>query len=355
MKRGSPADLLVLADGLDRVEARGALTKSGRSYALAGGDEQSSFKAEPIELKPDMPAAEAFQIVARACVRQFRLNEPMLIARWSAEPLHQARVAMRRLRSALSLFKPVVADQEYEWFKRGLRDLSHKLGEARDLDVYIARSTVSNASENGGLPPLALERAGRVQAERDQTYQRVISALQSKRFRLLMQNFVIWIEAGPWCTWEEPKRQAARDQTILDFAAHVLDRRWRKLKHGGRHLDRLSSEERHRIRIDAKKLRYASEFLSSLMADPRHRKRHRVFIAALESLQTRLGDLNDVQTEREIAARLARPEAPAARGSDAVRAAAGHLDEHKERMAALLGLASKAHRQLLDARPFWQS
>ena len=198
-------------------------------------------------------------------------------------------------------------------------------------------------------------RAVRVQAERDQTYRRVISALQSKRFRLLMQNFVIWIEAGPWCTWEEPKRQAARDQTILDFAAHVLDRRWRKLKHGGRHLDRLSSEERHRIRIDAKKLRYASEFLSSLMADQRHRKRHRVFIATLESLQTRLGDLNDVQTEREIAARLARPETPAARGSDAVRPAAGHLDEHKERMAALLGLAHKAHRQLLDARPFWQS
>jgi len=83
------------------------------------------------------------------------------------------------------------------------------------------------------------------------------------------------------------------------------------------------------------------------MADPRHRKRHKVFIAALESLQTRLGDLNDVQTEREIAARLACPEAPAARGSDAVRAAAGHLGEQKECMAALLGLASKAHRQLL--------
>jgi len=80
-----------------------------------------------------------------------------------------------------------------------------------------------------------------------------------------------------------------------------------------------------------------------------------VFIAALESLQTRRGDHNDVQTEREIAARLACPEAPAARGSDAVRAAASRLGEQKERMAALLGLASKAHRQLLDARPFWKA
>ena len=355
MKRGSQTDLLVPADGLDRVKARGAPTRSRRSYALVGGDEPGSFKAEKIELKPEMPAAEAFQTVARACIRQFRLNEPMLIARRSAEPLHQARVAMRRLRSALSLFKPVVADQEYERFKRGLRDLSHKLGEARDLDVYIARSTVSIASENGGFPLLALERTGRLQAERDGAYQRVINSLQSKRFSLLMRNFGIWIEAGSWCTLDEPKSQAARDQTILDFAAHALELRWRKLKHRGRHLDRLSSEEHHRIRIDAKKMRYASEFLSSLMADPRHRRRHKMFIAALESLQTRLGDLNDVQTEHEIVGRLARSGATAARRSDVVRAAAGHRGEQKERMAVLLGLAFEAHRQLLNARPFWKS
>lgn len=74
MKRGSSVDLLVLADSLDRVEARGALTKSGRSYALAVGSEQSPFKAGSIELKPDMQAAEAFQIVARACVRHIHFE-----------------------------------------------------------------------------------------------------------------------------------------------------------------------------------------------------------------------------------------------------------------------------------------
>lgn len=352
MKRGSAADGLELADGLDGVTALGVLTKSRSSFALAGG-EPNSFKAEAIELNPDMPATEAFRTVARACIRQLRLNEPILIASRSAEPLHQVRVAMRRLRSALSLFKPIVGDQEYEGFKRGLRDFSHKLGEARDLDVYLARNTVSNPSENGGFSPLALERSGRVQFERDQTYQRVIRALQSKRFRLLMQNFVIWIEAGPWCTWEEPKKQAARDQAIVDFAAHALDRRWRKLKHGGRHLARLSPEQRHRIRIDAKKLRYASEFMSGLMGNPKNRKLHKRFIAALESLQARLGDLNDVQTGREIAARLAPPEALATTGSASPRLV-DHLGEEKARVAKLLGLASRAHRQLLEAKPFWK-
>lgn len=353
MKRGSPADGLELADSLDGVTALGVLTKSKRGFALKGG-EPNSFKAKPIELNPDMPAIEAFRTVARACIRQFRLNEPILIAYRSAEPLHQVRVVMRRLRSALSLFKPIVADQEYEGFKRGLRECSHKLGEARDLDVYIACRTVSNASENGGFSPLALERSGRAQSERDQTYQRVISALQSKRFRLLMQNFVIWIEAGPSCSREEPKKKrAARGQAILEFAAHALDRRWRKLKHGGRHLDRLSPEQRHRIRIDAKKLRYAAEFMSGLMGNPKNRKMHKEFIAALESLQARLGDLNDVQTGREIAARLAPPEALAITGSTS-RRVADHLGEEKTRVAKLLGLASRAHRQLLGAKPFWK-
>ena len=170
-----------------------------------------------------------------------------------------------------------------------------------------------------------------------------------------MHDFVGWIGAGPWRTSDVPKSQAARDRTILDFAAHVLELRWRKLKHRGRHLDRLSSEEHHQIRIDAKKMRYASEFLSSLMSDPRHRRRHKMFVAALESLQTRLGDLNDVQTANEIVAKLAHSGATLAKRSDTVRVAAGHREEQKKRMAALLGLAFKAHRQLLDARPFWKS
>ncbi len=321
---------------------------------MTNGDERNSFKAAPIELKPDMSANEAFQAIARACIRHFRLNEPLLMASRSAAPLHQARVAIRRLRSALSLFKPIATDQKYERFKRGLRELSHKLGEARDLDIYIAHIAVVNAGENAGLPPFALDLGERVQAERGRAYQRVVSALKSKRFGQFMQNLVAWIEAGPWCTWSEPHRQAARDQTIEDFAVHVLDRRWRKLKRGGRHLDRLSPEDRHRIRIDAKKLRYASEFFSRLVTDRKSRKRLKAFIAALEFLQARLGDLNDIQTQYEIAAKLARPETAAARGSDAAGTAAGHRNEQNRRTAALLGSASKAHRQLLDAEPFWK-
>jgi inorganic triphosphatase YgiF len=158
LKRGSPTDLFALARSLDCVKDLeiGVLSKSERGYALVDGDEPRSFKAEPIALEPNLSAAEAFQNIARACIRHFRLNEPLLIARRSAEPLHQARVAIRRLRSALSLFEPVVTDQKYKRLKRRLRDVSHQFGEARNLDVYIAHTTVPDVDKGGQLPPFAL-------------------------------------------------------------------------------------------------------------------------------------------------------------------------------------------------------
>ena len=276
LKSGSPTDLFALARSLDRVKHLeiGVLSKSERGFALADGGEPNSFKAEPIALRPNLSAAEAFQIIARACVRHFRLNEPLLIASRSPEPLHQARVAIRRLRSALSLFEPVVTDIVYQRIKRSLRDVSHQFGEARNPDVYNAQIKVRDADEGRQLTPFALNPVAQAQTERERAYERAISTLQSKRFRQFMQDLVAWIQAGPWRTSDEPERQTARNQNIEDFAASILERCRRKLKQQGRHLERLSPEKRHRIRIEAKKLRYACEFFSDLMADSRHRKRY---------------------------------------------------------------------------------
>jgi triphosphatase len=355
LKRGLPAELFALAHRLAGVKDLkiGVLSKSERGYALTDGDEPSSFNADPISLKPNLPAAEAFQTVARASIRHFRLNEPLLIANRSAETLHQTRVAMSRLRSALSLFKPMVMDERYERLKRRLRDASHRLGKARNLDVYIGRNTVPHTDEYS--PPSASNPKGKVKSERGRAYEHVISMLQSKSFRHFMLDLVAWVEAGPWCTSQAPEKQTALGQTIEDFAGRILKRRRRKLKRSGRHLDRLSSEERHRIRIEAKKLRYASEVFSGLSADRKHRKQYKAFIAALEDLEACLGDLNDIQAGDEIMAGLKRRKASSANGSDTVRAAADPLDERDKRSAALLSSACEAHRRFSSTKPFWKS
>ena len=135
----------------------------------------------------------------------------------------------------------------------------------------------------------------------------------------------------------------------------MLARRRRKLIQSGRHLDRLSAEKRHRIRMEAKKLRYASEFFSSLWTDRKHRKRYKVFIVALEDLQTCLGSLNDIQTGQEIAAKLARAAIAKGGGSNAPHAAASHLNQRDKRIARLVNSACKAHQRFSGAPSFWKS
>jgi triphosphatase len=330
------------------------LGKAERGFALADDNEPNSIEAGPIALKPDLPAAEAFRMIAHACIRDFRLNEPLLLARRSAEPLHQARVALRRLRSALSLFKPIVRDQKYERLKRRLRAVSHQFGDARNLDVYIAHITTPNARGRGGLPPSPSRLPMRVQAARERAYAGIVRTLRSQLFRHLMQDLVTWVESGSWCTSDAAKRRAGREQTVEVFASRVLERSRRKLQQDGRRLDRLPPDGRHRIRIEAKKLRYASEFFSGLWTDRKHHKRYKIFAASLEDLQTCLGDLNDIQTGHEIAAGMIDGKVALAGGPEAVDAAAGQANKQNKRTGALLISACKAYERFSSAKPFWK-
>jgi hypothetical protein len=140
LSRGSLADRFALRRPSDCLTAPKTElpTKSGRGYASADGDQPTSFKAAPIVLQPDMPTAETFRVIVRACVQHFRLNETLLIANGSAESLHQARVAIRRLRSALSLFRSMAEDQEYEGSNAGCAT-SRTSSEKRAISTSTSR------------------------------------------------------------------------------------------------------------------------------------------------------------------------------------------------------------------------
>lgn len=101
LKQGSSAALFALARQLDATAAvrLGVLTKAERGYRLLDRHDAQEAKAEPIALIPELPVTSAFQTIAWSCVRHFRLNETLLTDTGDAEALHQARVALRRLRS----------------------------------------------------------------------------------------------------------------------------------------------------------------------------------------------------------------------------------------------------------------
>lgn len=351
LKGGDAADLFGLAIGIAEAGPvkLGMRSKSERGFGLLDGAEPGPVKPEKLRVAPGLDAGAAFQAVAWACVRHFRLNEAVLLATGDPEALHQARVAMRRLRSAFTLFGPVVAGPEAEWLKRELRALSVGLGEARNLDVYrdrvLARKQESRPDEPG-LEDLT----ARIGRDRDLAYGRIVRRLGAKRLRLAMLRLAAFIHAGDWL--RDPGRAPLREQPVGAFAAALLDRRWRRLRKRGRHLARLSPEDRHRVRIEAKKLRYACEFFASLASGRKEKSRRRAFLAALERLQTCLGELNDIATGHALAESLAREGGRSI--PPAALFAAGHVSgEADRREAACLRAAADSHTDLRRAKPYW--
>ena len=314
---GEPAALFAVARKIGETAPvrPGVAAKSERGYRLLEAA-PPSFKAEPVALKPGARTHEAFQAVGHACLRHYRLNEAILLDQYDPRALHQARVAVRRMRSLLSIFKPVLDQGDAGRFKEDLRWLAGLLGEARDLDVL----SVSGADE-------------RLEEARLKVQAKVREALMSDRVRTLLIDLLEWLTLGT--------AVAIRDEPAEDFAARRIEHLYRQVAKGGRGMEKLSDEARHEVRKSAKKLRYASEFFAALFAQGKKgRRRHEKFIDALQGLQDDLGALNDLVSMPEILAAHDLPHQPE-RGV-------------KKRKKKLVGAAAAAHEDLVDARRFWR-
>ena len=351
LKAGTPMELFRLAStmataGPVRIGVR---SKSERGYGLLERRPERAEKAGKLVLDRGMDAGAAFRAIAWSCLRHFRLNEAILLARQDVEALHQARVAVRRLRSAFTLFKPVIACDELERLKRELRGVSRVLGDARNLDVYRTRTLAGEVENRPNEPGLA-DLVARIEEDREHAYAKVLRRLRAKRFRLLMIDLAAFVEAGPWLS--DGTRTELREEPAGRFASRILDKRRRRIAKRGRHLDRLEPAARHRVRIEAKKLRYACEFFGSLSEGRKAKRLHKSFVGALEDLQTCLGELNDIATGHEMAVGLARRPNGAEPGP--ILFAAGHVSgEQDAREEECLACAVAAQRRVRKAKRFW--
>lgn len=327
LRRGPPGLLFDLAHRIaDRLPVRIAvISKAERGYRLLDQTAGSPARAEPVALDRDATVAAAFPAIAHACLRQFRLNEPLVLAAGEAEPVHQARVALRRLRTALWLHRPLFAgDPQAASLDTELRWLTARLGEVRNLDALI--------------PHADADLGERLRAAREQALAALQADLASARARLAMIQVVEWLTLGAWRT--QPQDPALLAETVVPFAADALDALRKRLKRRGKKLARLGSKERHEVRITAKKLRYASEFFATLFPSPKAARRQAAFRDAVSALQDCLGELNDLDLERRVLERV---------GIDP-----GKPHPHRKRRAKLLRQAEHAYDELIAAKRFWR-
>ena len=250
-----------------------ALPDAPRLERGPGGPEALAHLLERIPGDTTTPGA-AFQAIALSCLHRFELNRAALDCTGEPEALHQVRVALRQLRSALSIFREIVADEKFEHLRGELRWLAAATNETRDLDALAARMEA---------PPAALVLA------RERTCVRTSRILASARSDRLMRELVDWITNGVWLVVRNPP-----EQTAAEFAAASLTQLRGKLEKQGRHLRKLDDAALHELRITAKKLRYAAWFFSGMFAGDKAARRAERFVQAMRALQDRLGDVQDV-------------------------------------------------------------
>jgi inorganic triphosphatase YgiF len=349
LKAGAPRVLFDLARDL-AVHAPlrlSLVSKAERGYALALG-EADTPRADP-PLDPEATTEQALQALGRAALDRLCVAAEALRTLPGPEKVHKLRVAARRFRALLSVFKPLAKDPAAQHVRAELKWIADALGQARELDVFVAE-VWRPASERQDGPAedevRALAAFGKaLLAAQASAYAWAGKAVDSARFRALTLEAAAWLEAGVWTT--DMSLEKLRHGSAAAFAAKALDKRRRKIRKDGKDLASLGPDDRHHLRLRGKTLRYAAEDLATLFPD--HPKRADRFIKATRALQDSLGALNDLATRealaREVALSSGEPEAAFAAG----RLTAGG----DEREAGLLVEAQGAYVTFVEAKPFW--
>jgi len=357
LKRGQPRDLFRIAKQLaEKVPAQLTVaSKADRGYDLLTGDKPGPVKAVPVVLTPDADVQSAFQCIAWACIHQLIANQPIM-QRGDPDGLHQMRVALRRLRAAISLFSEMLTDAQTETLKSDLKWLAAELGPARELDIFFKRvvKPVVDGKPNGaGVAVLSRD----LRQRREDAIIRAHAAADSARFRKLVLDTAAWIEAGDWINNPDISACKLREQSIIDVAEKELHRRWKKLLKRGKRLDEFDAQRRHRLRIQGKKLRYAAEFFATAFSGKKSLRRQRKFVASLERLQDALGDLNDIVVHEKLSERLVDGDDTAQRGRvgrSRKAFAAGRMSGREEaRITPVLQEAKQAYKAFAKRKRFW--
>ncbi|MBS7811418.1 CHAD domain-containing protein [Roseococcus sp. XZZS9] len=360
----------VLAEGVTwvegRIEAAGLRRRVGRLILEGEAPEILRLAAELARSLPLLPAfaslaEEALSLAEGRPLRPRRSGPPSMAGAVAVEPaflaalahlqdvllcetpqcrlelgprgVHQSRVAIRRLRSILKLFRPAVDGPDWRAWDAQLGDLARALGSARDWDVFLGGIGAGTVVALDG--DIRLKRLmAAASRERDAAYEALGHLLASDGFRR-----TIWL--GLQLALVRPTLVA--EQPLAPFAAELLRKRWRRLKRAGQAMNDLDATALHDMRLDAKRLRYAAEPFSPLWPG-RASKR---FTKRLAELQEALGLANDATVARQLAARLTGRGA----GGFAIGTVTGFAAGRAEgsRIASII-----AWKALKKVGPFWK-
>jgi CHAD domain-containing protein len=244
-------------------------------------------EVDPVALTPSSTAGDLVRHAIAVSAASLMRHDPGVRLGDDPEDVHRARVATRRLRSQLRSFRTLLDTEWAEALREDLRWLGAGLGSVRDRQVMAqrVRSRTSALAEDDALTVADL--SAELHAESEEARSRLVLDMRSDRYLDLIERL---IEAS-----RAPALTAEAQQRAEVVVPVVARRDWKQLRKGITALpDQPADAELHRIRILAKRMRYAAE-----AAEPIAGKVATRCADAAAALQDVLGDHQDSVTVQQ--------------------------------------------------------
>jgi CHAD domain-containing protein len=262
-------------------------------------------------------AGTGIRLILRSRFEEMRSFRDVALDRGSIKGVHDMRVASRRLRSALRDFMPYLRGRKLRRLKKDLKSLADALGAVRDEDVAITalEKLAAEAPQEvaAGIEQLADKR----RLKRDIARSELRDALSNDALAKLGEEFNSALEhelkASGQRKTDNDYRNSVDRMSCREAGCEVIAARFHELKGLSRSLYRPhKTRPLHKMRIAAKRLRYAIELFAPGWIEPLAS-----FAKEIARLQTSLGELHDCDVWiKEISLTLRETERESTTGED---------------------------------------
>jgi triphosphatase len=329
-----------LADALPvRLEI---MSKADRGFMLTADDHPMPVRAEALKFPADATLDVAIEIVINDALGQFVANWPALTETHDRESIHQMRVALRRLRTALAFVNRVLPCPEFEIFRAEAKQIASAFGPARNWDAFKALVEVGPlthyARDKGFEALLTATEERRLTAYA--IAQEVIEDPSTTRFVLKLRAF---LARRAWRSALSGAELLRLTEPAKVFAGETLERLHKRALKRGRRPSQKPPEKRHEVRIALKKIRYTAEFFHFFFSGARP------YVRAVAQLQEGLGAFND-----EASATHLLRDIEAAAGPQAAKAAGIVLGWCERGTVTADDNLRKSWKSFRRTRPFWR-
>ncbi|CAM5767664.1 inorganic triphosphatase [Labrys miyagiensis] len=348
LKAGDAATLYDVALALlDSAPLRvGTLAKADRGYHLAYEPPGEGVRASKAVIDAQDNVDEIVVKLLGDCCQHMVANQAVVEAGRTPEGVHQMRVALRRMRTAISILQRQIGSPALALVANEAKWLASTLGSVRNWDVLDVDTIAGIEAQCPDHQAFAALRES-IQPRRSSNYSHLREVFAGPRYNRFLLTLGRTIERRAWRNDIASASLGILAETADSFARQALERLHRRALKGGAHFSRLQPEAQHELRLKLKKLRYGVEFFRSVFGAKEEAQR---YLVRLAELQESLGLANDVATTGGLLLELTERSA-----SPAVHRGAGLITgwQARDKQVASAKL-HKVWKRFREGAPFWQ-